>query len=347
MLKQALFLCGALLAACSFASSADELEERQVISDRAVTLFHSGQFAALDKDERRYRESGARTSSGLWKLTLFYGGLAGIPNSEVTDEAYWTDLERKALKWISSNPDSPAGHLVYADFLMSHGWMYRGNGWSNQVRKEDWKPFHEYISKAGKYLMEHKAVASRDPHWYELMVKVATAEGWDIKDFNALVDEATARYPYFYQTYFAAITYLTPKWHGSKAEIENFAQKAVKITRKEEGDAMYSRIYWVASQSNYGDSLFTGSDVIWSKMSKSIDDVLKRYPDQWNLNNFAYFSCLAGDAEKTSDLMSRITGRPILQAWKSMDFYDRCKLWSTTSLEKKREEIKVGPMIEI
>jgi hypothetical protein len=347
MLKHVLILCGALLAACSFASSADELKERQLTSDRAVTLFHSGNFSALDKDAMRYRESGDRTSSGLWKLTLFYAGLAGIPNSEVTDEAYWKGLENKALKWTSAYPNSPAGHLVYADFLMSHGWMYRGNGWGQQVRQEDWKPFHEYIAKARIYLMEHKAVASRDPYWYELMIKVATAEGWNIQDFNALVDEATSRYPYFYQVYFAAINYLTPKWHGSREEIENFAQRAVKNTRKVEGEAIYSRIYWVASQSNYGDNLFTDSNVVWSRMSKSIDDVLKRYPDQWNINNFAYFSCLAGDAEKTSGLMSRITGRPILQAWKSMDFYDQCKHWSSAKLNGNKEQIQAGPKIAI
>jgi hypothetical protein len=195
--------------------------------------------------------------------------------------------------------------------------------------------------------MEHKAVASRDPYWYELMIKVATAEGWNIQDFNALVDEATSRYPYFYQVYFAAINYLTPKWHGSREEIENFAQRAVKNTRKVEGEAIYSRIYWVASQSNYGDNLFTDSNVVWSRMSKSIDDVLKRYPDQWNINNFAYFSCLAGDAEKTSGLMSRITGRPILQAWKSMDFYDQCKHWSSAKLNGNKEQIQAGPKIAI
>ncbi|MFP5418083.1 MAG: cytoplasmic protein [Gammaproteobacteria bacterium] len=346
-MKFVVLLCGALLSAGSFSSSADELKERQVTSDTAVTYFHSGQFAALDRDAKRYRDKGDRTSSGLWKLTLFYTGLSGIPNSAVTDEAYWQDLERKAQQWISAFPDSPAGHLVYADFLMSHGWMYRGNGWSHQVRQSDWKPFHEYVAKTRQYLNKHKAVAARDPRWYELMIKVATAEGWEIEAFNALVDEATSRHPYFYQIYFAAIHYLTPKWHGSKEEIEKFAQNAVSKTRSVENDAMYARIYWVASQSNYGDSLFTDSDVVWSKMSKSIDEVLKRYPDQWNINNFAYFSCLAGDAKKTSSLMTRMTGRPIMQAWKSMDFHDRCKRWSSASQAPQENKAKTGPLIPI
>jgi hypothetical protein len=323
---------------CSFLASADELGERQLISDRAATLFHSGQFAALEKDATRYRETGARTSSGLWKLTLFYGGLAKIPNEDVTAEEYWKGLEEKAQKWAGAYPNSPTGHLVYAEFLTAHAWMYRGEGWADEVRQEDWKPFKEYYAKARKYLIAHKAIASRDPRWYELMIDIAKAEGWKMNKFNSLVDEATSRYPYFYQIYFAAIDYLTPKWHGSREEIESFAQKAVKITHGIDGEGMYARIYWYASQTNYGEKLFTDSKVVWSKMSKSIDDVLRQYPDQWNINNFAYFSCLAGDAQKTSDLMSRVTGKPILDAWKSMPMYDYCKAWAATNLSGQKRQ---------
>lgn len=343
MLKYAWLLCGVLLSGWPLVPAADELKERQLISDRAMTLFHSRQFAVLDEDAAKYRESGARTSSGLWKLTMFYDGLSEVPNRDVTDEVYWTALENEALKWVAAHPNSPAGHLVYAEFLMSRAWMYRGNGWGYQVRSEDWKPFHESMAKARQYLNKHKAVASRDPHWYDMMIRVATAQGWETQDFNALVAEATSRYPYFYQLYFSAMNYLTPKWHGSREEVEKFAQKAVKITRGEEGEAMYSRIYWAASQSNFRERLFTDSSVVWAKMSKSMDEVLKRYPDQWNINNFAYFSCLAGDADKTSSLMGRITGRPILQAWKSMDYYERCKLWSSARRKHKDDHVRVGP----
>lgn len=314
--------------------TADELRDRQVIRDEASTLFLSGNYSQLSKISKHYRDSGARTSSGLWKLTLFYAGLSTIPNQNVTDEGYWQDMESKALKWTIANPDSPAGYLVYSDFLISHAWMYRGNGYAGEVRPEDWKPFYKYIAQARKYLEAHKKIASQDPHWYELMIRVSNAEGWRLNDFNALVDEATSRYPYFYQIYFAAIDYLTPKWHGSKEKIEAFAQKSVKITRGKEADAMYSRIYWYASQTNYGDSLFTDSKVVWSKMSKSIDDVIARYPDQWNINNFAHFSCLAGDAQKANLLIGKVTGKPIIEAWGSMSSFDQCKAWSASPARK-------------
>lgn len=309
-------------------ASSTELEDRQVIDDKVKALFFSNNYSELDKLASSYLKDEERTSSGLWKLTLFYSGIGSLANQEVTTESYWTDLETKSSNWIKSNPKSPASYLAYARILIQHAWMYRGTGWSYQVRREDWKPFEEYVEKARVVLESNKAIGSKDPEWYVLMIDIATAQNWDNKKFQILLDEATAKYPYFYQIYFNAVNYLTPKWHGSKEEIENFANKVVSLTSKKDKNGMYARIYWVASQDNYGSDLFTKSKVVWEKMSIAIDDVIKQYPDQWNINSFAYFSCLAGDAYKTSKLINMIEGKPILSAWHDIDFFTQCKTWS-------------------
>ncbi len=292
-------------------------------------MFNAEQFSKLDKTEKRYLKSKERTSSGLWKLALFYIGIAQIPNQNITDEDYWNGLEAKAKRWIKSYPDSPSGYLVYADILIERAWMYRGNGWAYEVKSENWKPFYSQIFKAKMFLYENKVISSRDPRWYQLMIIIAKAENWDMNEFSKLVDEATARTPYFYQIYFAAVDFLTPKWHGSSIEIEKFANKAVDITHPLEKNAIYARIYWHVSKTNYGVNLFTKSAVVWKKMSASIDDVLVNYPDQWNINNFAFFSCLAGDARKTNILIRKIKDKPILLVWKKISYFKNCKKWSS------------------
>lgn len=312
--------------------AANELEDRQVISDKVRTLFLLENYSALDAMASEYRNNGERTSSGLWKLTLFYGGIDMLPNIEVTTKDYWDGLEAKSSGWIKAFPESPSGYLAHTHILMRHAWMFRGSGWGYQVRSDDWKPFHEYVQKARLVLERNKEVASKDPQWYALMIDVATAQDWDMRQFNALLKEASARHPYFYQIYFEAVNYLTPKWHGSKEEIEKFARKVVGFTRAKEKNGMYARIYWVASQDNYGSDLFTKSAVVWKEMSKAIDDVIEQYPDQWNINNFAYFSCLAGDSNKTRHLISMIEGKPIVSAWQNMDFYSQCKAWSEAGI---------------
>jgi hypothetical protein len=309
-------------------TSANELEDRQVIKNKVEKLFYSGDYAQLDRMATSYMTTTERTSSGLWKLTLFYAGLTTLPNQEITTYSYWDSLENRSNNWIKAYPKSPSAYLTYSAFLIAHAWMYRGTGWNYQVKKEDWAPFNQYIEKAKVVLDNNKAIASKDPEWYVLMISVATAQNWNTHDFETLLNEATTKYPYFYQIYFGAINYLTPKWHGSKEEIEDFANKAVSLTKKEEKNGMYARIYWFASQANYGNSLFTNSAVVWGKMSTSIDDIIEKYPDQWNINNFAHFSCLAGDAQKTKILMRKIKGAPILSAWNDMVTFTQCKAWS-------------------
>ncbi len=305
-----------------------ELEDRQGIEQMVSFMLMKEQFSELSKLSNKYLMSEERTSSGLWKLTMFYSGVVRIINRDFKQEYYWDRLENRALKWVESQPQSPSGYIAYALILIERAWMYRGDGWAHEVKKENRKPFYKNIEKAKQYLTTHYEIVSTDPLWYETMLVIAIAEGWNKKSFELLIEEGTSKFPYFYQLYFVAIDYLTPKWHGSKPEIEEFALKAVQITRAKEKTGMYARIYWYASQTNYGEKLFTESAVTWDRMITSIDDVLESYPDQWNINNFAYFSCLAKDKIKTNKLINQIKDKPIIAAWKNIRNFNQCKEWA-------------------
>lgn len=320
-----LLAVSALAAAAGLPARAGELEDRGAIKRDVSALFTAEEFDALDRMAAEYRTQESRTASGLWKLTLFYHGLY-VPREGPADDAYWVAVEKKFLRWAAHNPHSAAAHIGYANTLIHHTWFYRGKGWARDVPQEAWKPFNEYLEKARLYLMEHKETA--DSKWYDVMLVTAKAENWPLDRFLALVEEATAKYPYFYEIYFRAIDYLLPKWHGDVAMIEAFANLAVEKTREREGTGMYPRIYWYASQIQYGTSLFTGTEVVWARMSAGIDDVLARYPDQWNINNFAHFACLARDREKAAALLARIEGEPIEYAWAhKLATYKVCKTW--------------------
>lgn len=306
---------------------AEELEERVEIAHHVSALFEAEEFDELDRMAEEFRTQESRTSSGLWKLTPFYGGLY-VKHEGPVDESYYDHVEELFLKWAEQNPASTVAHVGYASTLMNHAWFFRGTGWARDVPKEAWEPFYEYVSKARLYLSEHKQAAAKDPVWYQDMLVVAKAESWPLDRFTALVEEATARHPYFYEIYFTAIAYLLPKWHGDKAMVEGFANAAVKRTEERDGVGIYARIYWYASQAQYGTSLFTDSDIVWEKMSAGIDDVLARYPDQWNINNFAHFACLARDKEKAKTLLALIVGPPIESAWaRDVINYRMCRLW--------------------
>ena len=60
-------------------------------------------------------------------------------------------------------------------------------------------------------------------------------------------------------------------------------------------------------------------------MKAGFEDVVARYPDQWNYQNYAHFTCQAGDSKTLDALLSRHVHEPILAAaWSGSASYDAC-----------------------
>jgi len=321
---------GCLLLCTLLTAAAGELEERDAITEKSRMLFRNERFADIEAIADDYRAHQSRTSSGIWKIGLFNDGLADDFLRGEKDDGYWAGILAKVQKWIDAYPRSPTPRLLYARALIIHAWAIRGGGWARDVRQEDWAPFRKLIAEARAYLIANKEIGTTDPVWYDTMLGLAKVDGSTPDDFDALIDEATYKYPDYYPNYFAAIGYLQPRWHGDLAAIDDFANRAVRKTQDLEGESMYARIYWYASQLEYGERLFKDTSVTWPKMKRGIADVLKRYPDQWNINNFAHFACLAGDRELTAKLTARVT-EPVRDAWaKDTTLFARCRDWANS-----------------
>lgn len=323
------FVSTALWTQTSFALT--ELEERDLVSDQVRQAFLREEFSQLEEMSRAYRTAKNRTASGLWKLTLFYSGILKaikIHTFGKDRDLAFGELQEKTARWAQAYPDSPSAQIVLSMVLIKQGWAYRGGGYAHTVKLEAWAPFYKYIALGRENLERHKAFASADPRWYETMIEIAKIEGWERERVNSLLKEALDREPLFYQTYFGALEYLLPKWHGNAKDIEQFAQDAVKRTFKQEGRGMYARIYWYASQTQYDNALFAQSLASWSRMKDGFDDVIARYPDAWNLNNYAKFACLAKDKPKTRELLKRSDFQIVAEAWSPASLRTECFEWA-------------------
>lgn len=308
---------------------AGELEDRQEIRRIAAERFMAGQYAEIDRQVAQYTETAARTSSGLWKNWVLFNGIRWVIGQATTSEQKLVAVEQQFLDWAERNPDSTTAHIGYATALTAHAWYYRGSGPASTVREQDWAPFRAYLEKARAYLMGHAEDALTNPHWYTEMLVIARGQGWRNEDYMNLISDGLDIHPYFYPIYFDALTNLLPKWGGSLDTIDAFALAAVEYTKEKEGQGMYARIYWSASGAEFGKDLFTRTKVDWSRMSAGIDDVLALFPDQWNINNFAHFACLAKDREKTRSLIAMIQEPPIHSVWKSVEpTYETCRDWA-------------------
>lgn len=322
-------LLGQAANACASApADTPEPDAHTALRSESSALFVAKDYKTLDARMEQYVSRKTRTGSGRWASGFFADGVldgVGTPQKpHDASSAWWDALETRVLGWAKDRPDSALARLTAAQVMVNRAWHIRGSGYASTVPASAWKPFREQLARAQRYLESESAVASRYPEYYALKLFVAKGLGGDRKTVDAIFDEGTRRFPGYYPLYFSMVDYLLPKWHGDADQVEAFARDAVSRSRSTDGQGMYARIYWVAAQSQFRDALFRESGVHWKQMRSGFEDVTKRFPDQWNLQNYAHFACLANDRETLRKLLPRIK-RPVLaSAWDGAMSFPMC-----------------------
>ena len=307
--------CVLVLLALPVVGRGEEHRDRGVISSTAFQAFMERRYGDLEKQAEGYRATQARTSSGVWKLAIFDAGIDSAFTGRTQSLAIWESRRRNVEAWIAAYPKDPSPRLAQARMMIQRAWTHCGCGGPEDAAPAERKAFLVAIQNARSYLESQKKIAAVDPRWYEYMAEIAGYQHWPRAEFDRMLDEGLTRHPQYYDLYFKAMAYYAPRSGGSAQAVEDFARAAVKRTRKTEGEGMYARIYWYAAQVQYRDELFRQSKVDWPTMKRGIHDVLARYPDAWNLNNFARFACLAGDRAEAQALAARIGEIPDVDVW--------------------------------
>ena len=176
---------------------------------------------------------------------------------------------------------------------------------------------------AWRALEECRTVGELEPEWYVIATRLLALQGRSEAADKALVFEGISRYPNYYELYFAGLEYVWYDSWGDKGRLEEFAQFAVRNTVADEGTSLYARLYWYASQIEGGLKIFFDRWPNWPTMKVAIHDVIARYPDNWNVNNFARFACAAGDSGEAKSLIDQMEW-PIIDIWKDPDILRAC-----------------------
>ena len=308
MTKRLLFLIITLLCWSAHAEqpgpaktqAANELQLRNDIQKQVSDALRSGEIDTLEKMSQSFRNDKSRTPSGVWKLSLFYRYIVMAKDTRELDTS-----ESVIDKWVAAYPDSPSPHVAKTRMLMARAWLIRGNGTVDSVPASAWKSFGDNLRLAFDNQAKYKAIANADPEWHEVNIELALNSKLTREQFDALLQQAIKHERDYENTYFIALRYLTPQWHGSWEEFDQLARKVEQWTSPEAGHSMYARIYWDLSK-NTGNNIFRTTKVSWPEMKLGFEDVMAHYPSDWNLNAYAKFACLAGDMDTTKTLIARI-----------------------------------------
>lgn len=261
-------------------------------------------FASLNAMAGALNNSKERLPDGRWKLTFVFSNLTSDIRKH--DEHAWKSRLEQFDRWISKTPNDATPYIAKANALTSYAWDARGGGYANTVKESDSLLFKKRIADARTVLESVPQISKNSPMWYNSMQTVALAQGWTMEEYGKLFQEAVKKEPTYYFLYFNAATYFLPRWHGDAKEIARFVEYAVESSKSKEGQTLYARIYWSLLWA-LGDNTFGPENAQWPRMRQGFRDIVKSYPDNWNINAFVYYACMAKDFETVAQIAPKIT----------------------------------------
>ena len=302
------------------ASTNDEIAERTTIMETASHAAARRDYAKLEIMARHFRETRVRTPSGTWKLPyLYYGLLYGLP-IKGSDGSCHTELIAFDRGWLKASPKDPAPIIALAMALESYAECMRGSGYADTVTPEGMASFHRNAQAAYELLEDKKALASTDPQFYAVSANLAIDLGFDRERMEALLEEAAGRYPTYYSTYLEAARYYLPQWYGQRFDIDRLARFASAHTRPVEGGSAYARVMWSTDECQ----CFNVAEVDRDQMKISMADIMRAYPNSWNAQAFARFSCLLEDAQEARKYYAQVT-QDSSYGWRNDEEHVACR----------------------
>lgn len=319
---------------------AGDADERKEIAASFARSYAASDFAALDTWYRKALQDNARMPSGVYRAnrlvrSIAFGEAPRLPCAAEpcprVNDAHWLAQQQKAKGWLEQQPQSALAAMVLARAYSKQAWAYRGGGYANSVREEDMKRFLELNHQALRTLFANAEAGRKDPNWWGELLTYAQYGQTSRQDYAKLAQDAIAAFPKNHDIYFTVSQSLLPQWGGSYPAIASLAAQAVENTKAEEGQTFYARIYWnvYGSLTSQGAAVFTRPDVDWPRIRAGFEDLVKRYPDNFNLNSYARLACVgAQDKKTTASVIERIGQDVVPDAWGSRSEFVRCKSWS-------------------
>ena len=304
------------------------VDEVKQIREEVKAAFLTGDFEMADRIVENYRRDDARTSTGTMRAVI---AVQALTNSAVLygSRTYETlsRMEKQAEKWITQRPDSTTARIVKAAVMSNRAWMVRGDGYINTLSPEALQGFYVYAGQAKDYLDSVKKASVGDPEWYASMMGLEMALPSPGYRFDELAEEALEAHPGYHGIYWSMVLQNLPVWGGSRESMEYWVDRIAQASGSDEG---YARAYWYAAQIHFQYLIDHDTDADWDRMKAGFAIILRDYPSNWNLNNYAVLACQFQDKATAGDLLKRIGGDIMKDAWYDADMVERCREWAAT-----------------
>lgn len=342
---------------------ADEVADRYALKMKVSSLYQQQDFKSLNSMYMDALNNKTKTASGTFLLWDYYQAFNTYYKSLYADQTQaWKQAEQGLVQWQKQYPQSAAPKILQARLLREKAEAYGDERFLNpetatcdtplppldqihtkmfnlldklsgQKSSGSWTSANCYFAYTGlleQYLQKISPTVQNDPEWFTTQLDEYKSDSNTSKCLQAF-NEGIKKHPAYYNIYFHGVTCRFSEDRQKRMQMREYiARLAAANTKATEGDALYSRVYWVIDSYCCNKNLRKKTLVDWPRMQKSMEQVLKKYPTQWNYANFAAIACSAEDQQLTRKLFLSIP-RYNPNDWNDTETYERCKKFAAGS----------------
>jgi hypothetical protein len=309
-----------------------ELELRRLLSEARLPGSVEG-LEMIAASLTTLRETRAKTPSGVLQLSHKYFAFRDVFRKAYSHPASKAGFDKVYAEWEATRLPSPSPYIIKAHVLS--GLLKDAIEAANESKNVVPAQVAEVQSREAElldFLEKIKPIASSDPTWYLFKIATLKQRCQPFESIWRVADEGSTRYPDFYQIYFdVLLAGVECQALAPDVLLDRVVMLAVEKTKGFDGDGAYARMFWVTSQYLGDEFAFQPGLFDWPRVTRAMDDVVKSYPDAWNINNFARFSCIAKDAAKARDLLPKVLELPVLKVWGRVEDFETCWRWAMSS----------------
>jgi len=257
-------------------------------------------FARVERMYDEFLSQNIRATDGTWL----------VESVQVTfDQLFQAGLEPQMAKvmesWQKAIPDSKLRPVIEAVRWQRLAWNARGGASGSATPGEAMTLFKERLVKAAQALDAAGEAGRQSPIWYWVALIVAGSSGRPDAQFDALFEEAVARFPSYQPLYYTRVNYLLPQWGGDFRRVDAFVAQSVARTAGAEGESFYAWIYTdLMLKHPRRDRFFEDTKATWPHMKKALDDLSRRYPENKTL--YLAYACHMRDRDTTARLIQEL-----------------------------------------
>ena len=290
-------------------------------------LLEQERFRVLEDVAAGERVNKTRFTGGEWKLWWFYNALAspaGKGRGVVPD---WNAYREKLNQWVGQMPQSVTARVALAQAELLYGWELRGPGALGTIAQEKFDRFMAEVKQAETILNGASEMAVKCPEWFDVMMQVGRAKGWELQDLNTLLERAAAFEPGYFYVYQQMALTLTPKWRGREGDAEKFAEDAANRVGGRPGDILY----WEIAQAIMGNPELgkAPQHFVWSRALIGYQGLVAQYGvSTVRQNQIAFMAARFGDYMTADDFLLQVGDRWDPGTWGTQEYFEKVRTWA-------------------